>query len=380
MSIRLALVLGLILAILAVFLFASCGLKREEYEAIDAWLSCDECISEERAAVDAIGEDAVPTLKRAVKDGPSPGRREIMRRKFLDRYPTPGPGGLSAAAYADQLVGNYVANYRKRSAVSLGDIGGKKARDALRDALTDSAGRGYRPDVVRAIRAELARTEASVFAGSVAPSIVALGDTVTVSEAGGLDWNGDEQIVLEGVPFPPADLVVNRTPTSLKFLAVGDVGTYPLGVTSLGATDVTQVAELTIRSLVDANDRAMVSCPAVACPVDSIPAVTAFPYIAFLSLWTTPPRPDTVDLFRFRPPTSLRVTARLAWPTSANLDLRWRRCTPPSATVGNEGGATMANPESTTVIIPGGECWVLLVSLRQQWPRPVFARLHLTSQ
>lgn len=381
MSVALVVIPRRILAILVLVFLASCGLEREEYEAIDAWLSCDECIGDERAAVDSIGEDAVPTLARAVKEGPSPGRREIMRRKFLERYPTPGPGGLSAAAYAAQLEANYVAGYRKRSAIALADIGGNKARDALRDALNDSAGRAYRPDVVRTILTALATTEMSTFGGSVIPSVVAFGDTVTVSEGAGLEWSGDEQIVLEGVPFAPADLIVSRTPASIKFLAVGDVGTYPLGVTSLGPDSVTQIGNVTIRSLVDASDRGKILCPTVACAADSAAAVVAFPYTVFLSLWTTPPRPDTVDLLQFRPfpPETLTVTARLDWPTSANFDLRWRRCMPFGAVVGNETGATTANPESSTVMIPGGECWVLLVSLRPQHPRPEFARLRLTS-
>jgi hypothetical protein len=228
------------------------------------------------------------------------------------------------------------------------------------------------------IHASLAALESAPFAGTITPATVGFADTVTVSEGAGLDWNGDEQIVLLAAPFPPTDLVVVQPGTFLRFLAVGDVGTHALRVTNLGPSAETQVGSLTIRSLVDANDRGMRSCTTVTCMVDSAAVVSAFPYRAFLSLWTTPPRMDTVDFFQFRPPAPLPVTARLDWPSAANFDLRWRRCAP-YVLVGNEDGATAANPESTTVTIPGGECWVLLVSLVTRGPEPEFARLRLTS-
>jgi hypothetical protein len=374
---RVLVAFGVIAVVLVLVLVTNCGLKREEYAAIDAWLLCDECTAGERAAVSSIGEEAVPTLARALR-GPSPGRKTLMRQKFAEAFSSPGSGGLTRDQYADQLLDNYVATYQERAALSLRDIGGDDARDILRTALADSSARDYRSDVVQAIRVALASLESAPFGGTVTPTTVAFADTVTVSQGNGLAWNGDEQIVLAGGPFPGADLVVTQMATSLRFVAVGDIATYPLGVTSLGPGAETQVASLTIRSLADANDRGMMSCGTVACTVDSAAVVSVFPYRAFLSLWSTPPRPDTVDFFQFRPQAPLTVTARLDWPTTANMNLRWRRCAP-YVVVGNADGATSANPESTTVTIPGGECWVLLVSLVSTGPNPQFARLRLTS-
>lgn len=365
---------------IAMIVAAACALEDQEYAAIDAWLNCDHCINGERAAVEALGNDAVPTLALALR-GPSQGRRDLMRRKFEESH-RQYPAGVPQTQYVNQLLANYVATYQKRSALSLGDIDSERARDELRKA-RDSAGvRGYRPDVVRVIRTALAIAESPPFDGSIRPASVRFADTVTVSRGyGSTVWDGDEEAVLAAAPFAPSDLLVFQASDSLKFLAVADAGTHALSVGNLGPSSATQVAPLTIRSIVDANDRATRSCVTHACTVDSSMSVGAaqLPQEVFLSLWRTPPRPDTVDVFRFRPTFPTPISARLDWPSSANLDLRWRRCSP-YVMVGNDSGATMSNPESTAVIVPAGECWVLLVMLVSAGTEPEFARLRLATQ
>jgi hypothetical protein len=88
---------------------------------------------------------------------------------------------------------------------------------------------------------------------------------------------------------------------------------------------------------------------------------------------------DTLDYFKLPPTSARQVTARLDWAGSANLDLHWRHCVT-FAAVGNNDGATANNPEVTSVPIPAGQCWMILVQMISGSSTvPTFARLRLTS-
>src|SRR5512134_3649634 len=53
---------------------------------IVAWLECDECSEGELAAVVKLGQAAVPSLAANLRDGPSPARREQLRRHLEESH------------------------------------------------------------------------------------------------------------------------------------------------------------------------------------------------------------------------------------------------------------------------------------------------------
>jgi hypothetical protein len=368
-------------------LLTGCGLTNREWRTLDAWLTCDECIDGERAAAKAIGHKAVPAFTSALV-GPPANRQALVRAQFVNSYPGLGIAGLTPDAYADLLLANYIATYQKRAAISLGDLGGDDAKAALNEALAQASARAYREDVVRLIRYVVTSSNAAPFGGRLTPLRVAFGDTLTVTGSATQPFNGDELAEIDGAPFPPTEVVLSRATNEFKIVALGEAGAHGVAITKVGTGTSTQVAALTIQSVLDANDRAMLSCETLRCSVDSAPRIapSSLPYQSFLSLWRTPPRTDTVDVVRIHPDiapagavTPLTVTATLNWEGAANLDLRWRRCST-LGSVGNDSGATGANPERSSITI-SDDCWALLVLLLPGGalePR-AFARLRITS-
>jgi HEAT repeat protein len=121
---------------------------------IVAWLECDECSEGELAAVVKLGQAAVPSLAASLRDGPSPARREQLRRHLEESHARlKDRSRTSAAVYVPRYTENLVALYRVRAARALSAIGGPVARQALEDAL----GQPYRDDVRQSIKAALTR-------------------------------------------------------------------------------------------------------------------------------------------------------------------------------------------------------------------------------
>jgi hypothetical protein len=110
---------------------------------IVSWLECDECSEGQRDSVVALGAIADPTLRATLLEGPSPAKREMLRRSLSDTYSrlksyeSTHPDSrvpLSEQQYVDLYTSNYLALYAVRSATALGLIGGEAAADALRTA------------------------------------------------------------------------------------------------------------------------------------------------------------------------------------------------------------------------------------------------------
>ncbi len=139
--------------------------KVEATRRIVEWLECEECIDGELRAVLEVGEGAVPSLARALLDGPSPAALALLRADLRQRH-----GELSAFArrhpeasfdmtadqYVEHYASNYVALYQVRSARGLSEIGGPAAIRALREAL---AGDFLREDARDAVQRALDRAE-----------------------------------------------------------------------------------------------------------------------------------------------------------------------------------------------------------------------------
>jgi len=352
-------------------------------DAIEAWLNCDECVGGERNSVKTLGVSAINQLKAALA-GPSVEQQQTMRAKFEATWQPDTGQGLSQNAYVERLVSNYVASYQERAATALSDIGGSEARNALDAAIADSSARAYRSDVLETIKAARARAFADPFPGDVSPKMVAFGDTVTLIASPNELFNGDELVAIDDQLFPASEIFVNRTANQLKFLAVsGASGWHVATLSNAGTTNKDQAAVFTITSLLDANDRAMLSCGDLDCQIGAAPTVptspvTALPFTTFLSLWSIPPRLDTIDVFKVKPTTDLHVTARLDWGSGANLDLRWLDCVT-KAPLASSGGATSGKPEISTLTILGGRCAALLVVMRPNSAARAFPRLRVTS-
>ena len=344
---------------------------------VEGWLHCDECTDGERAAVRALGEQAVPELARALLDGPPASNREVVRQEAVRAHSRAGVGTLSASEYATQMVSNYVAKYQGRAAVALGDIGTSSARSALDAALQPPHSAQYRADVLQKIK--LARTAigATPFGGRFERRMVQFADTAFLLAPPAQPFATNDVIALDD--SAPAELVLTRQPGRVGFAAVGMAGPHLVSVRRAG-TSTTEVTDLTILSNSDATDRAVKGCATLACEVSASPILPAGaqPVQTFLSLWSSPPHRDSLDIFRFLSPTSHQVTARLEWTGAANLDLLWRTCSNLTP-VGNTDGATAAKPEQTTVTIPGTVCWALFVVQKSQLPEPTLASLRVTS-
>jgi hypothetical protein len=379
---------------LAVSVAASCAndLAPGDREVINRWLNCAECREGERATVRALGRRAVPTLKRALREGPPAENRENMQAKFNAVYSsikvtTSGPGpdtsALPRAAYVQRGVANYVATYQSRAAVSLGDIGGPEAESALRDA-AQAGPDAYSTDVRQAIGLAVGRSgpDSAQFLGSVTPRNPGFGDTVIVQPPAFEPFDANELAAIDGSPVSPADTKVFGSAGQLRFIAVAFPGQRRLTIQNVGTTPNSQHTELVVRTLVDLNDRAMATCPDHPCRVSRAPRYVAFQSAvsAFFTLWRTASSADSVDMVKLYPPSlMMHATATLSWsPATANLDLRWVECTT-NAAVGNTDGATANNPEITTADVPGGDCWLLLVQLiSTSTSSPVIAHLRLS--
>lgn len=373
--------------ILMVAATATCRLTRPQVRAVEVWLICDECTPGERAAVESIGPKAVRLLDNVLRNGPSPARRQVVRDQLANSYSPTATPPLTRDEYTNLHLANYVAGYQKRAAIALADIGDDRARRALQEALADTLARGYRADVIGVIRRSVIATQVPRFSGTVQTPSVWFGDTVVLRAQPGPPFTGGELATMDRSPWPAAALRLLVSPDSLLFLAVADAGPHLVSVSIGRLFAPRQVAGITIRSILDRNDRRMISCPVgdVDCQQDSAEVMVApaisDTFATFISLTRTLPRPDTVDFFRIRPPDRRRVTARLDWPTGTeNLDLSWLPCRgDPVTFVPNTTGVTAANPETTSVVIDAGICAQLVVRLVASGPRPVFPRLRVTS-
>jgi hypothetical protein len=363
----------------------ACGnsLKQHEERAIDAWLSCDECRSGEREAVRSLGERALDRLESALRNGPPDERRAIMRQKFQTTYAiavggSPGTSTITAPAYVARAMDGYIRTYQTRAALSLADIG-PRGQVVLRSIGTGAA---LRPDVLDAIGVASGSTDTARFRGALLPAAAAYGDTVVVRPPPFELFDGNELVAVDTSTCDSSDPPLSVEPDRLRFLVAGDAGVRRVWICNVGSTTRRQWTKIALRTVYDANDRRLATCPNYPCRLNNaprlIPGVTpASPFRAKLSLWSGAGIVDTLDMFRFEPSAATTVTARLEWNTQANLDLRWITCG--GVDVGNTDGATTARPEQTVQLIPAGACWLLLVHLKSTSTEMVHARLRVST-
>jgi hypothetical protein len=303
-------------------LLTVCRPTDAEYAAVDAWLLCDDCTTE-RAQVQAIGSTLTHTLDQALR-GPSPGRIGNKVVQLTENYAMLPSPGVSESIYVSDAVGNYVARYQQRAALSLGDIGTGRAREALRRASDSAIARNYRSDVIDVVERVLTYSVHDPFGGTFHPSLVNFGDTVHVRRDSGPTWDGDEFVLLQGAPVADSVSIIRWGDDSLAFIAATGMGSHIATIGGLGSQEDTQRITLDVVA-----PGYMVHSPVSAPLVTSI----AFPQTHYLELPST--ARDTMDFFRLEPAANLTVTAhvvmRLEFGATARapVSLRWRRCGAP---------------------------------------------------
>lgn len=310
--------LRIALSLVGTLAVTACKLTPKEYATIDRWLLCDDCRNGERDSVKAIGGKAVHTLDQALIR-PSPGRIKNVETQARQTYRALPAPSVSEAAYVAEQRANYIALYQRRAAVSLGDIGGSRALNALRRAQRDAVARGYRADVVRVIDTVLGSATWGRFSGQIRPNVAAWGRSVhVVRDPNTPVWDGNEMVALYGAA-PTDSIAISRWPQvtdSFAFSALAEAGQYALLVTGLGAPADTQVASFTISA-----------APHPSHPPATAPTVTAatFPQIVQVALGFRPN--DTTSYYRFQAGSDLAVSALASSAPDVPV-LRWYRCPP----------------------------------------------------
>lgn len=123
------------------------------------WLESDEFDPHRLAQVTRHGQLVVPSLIAALAQGPSPAKRELVRRSLEADYEPlaqqasadPARRVRSRTDFVQYYMANFEALYRIRAAQALSAIGGPAARKALEA----SAAKAERDDVRTAIRQAL---------------------------------------------------------------------------------------------------------------------------------------------------------------------------------------------------------------------------------
>jgi hypothetical protein len=86
---------------------------------------------DERARVVALGDTAVPRLRRILLDGPPPEHVAAVRATMVDLGRRVSPPRVPSNAIIDAQLDKFRAMYRLRAASALAGIGTNRARQAL---------------------------------------------------------------------------------------------------------------------------------------------------------------------------------------------------------------------------------------------------------
>lgn len=131
----------LLVVLAACGLAAGCrqGLSHDEFDLLVTWLTCDDCLGQERQGVAAMGDRVVPFLVEAFDSLPG-GRREVQRQRYRQQYATLSSPTRSETEFVDHYLQALDETVRTRVALSLGDL---EAWDELADLRDRAAARGY---------------------------------------------------------------------------------------------------------------------------------------------------------------------------------------------------------------------------------------------
>jgi HEAT repeat protein len=117
--------------------------------ALHEWLEAEHYDPAELSAVTKYGESVVPSLTAALDKGPSPARRERLRRALEAEHGTLSGSRVPAKAdFVKHYTSNFETLYRIRAAQALAAIGGPEARTAIEVAV----GKAGREDLRAALQ------------------------------------------------------------------------------------------------------------------------------------------------------------------------------------------------------------------------------------
>jgi hypothetical protein len=291
-------------------------LNQVQVGTVEDWMFCDECFGGEREAVAALGPVAVHPVAAILDEVPGLWEANVRTRYGVaaaqDSLPTE-----DSIRFVNDHLANFIATVQSRSAMSLGDIKTDQAQAALNEALQDSTGRGYRSDVIRAVRTALLAATLDPLPGTVAASADFL-DTVWLRHPNGVPWNPATTVELAGAPFP-TDVLVGFRGDSLGVVAAAPFGDYSLTIRRPGPPDTAERATISVSSF---PGRPSIQIPELVSP--------PFPASILFSLSRATKPPDSIHLFRFRPTAAIPLTARAAWAGPAAITLVWADCTAPT--------------------------------------------------
>lgn len=220
------------------------------------------------------------------------------------------------------------------------------------------------------------------FTGGITPTAVDPGDTVTLTGAvGGPAFDADTRVDVKGVRA----FTFAISAGSMKFIvpATGVVGSVPLVLSNMGPGQAAQNSTLTSNtaSLADPYDGVNDD------PATSPTIATNGDYFVIMHGTCTDGAPtdpgdDCDDFFTITNAGAVpdTMTVRLDWfDTAADVDILWRNAGN-TAFVGNFNGATGANPESSTVVVPAGTTWRLWLNLFAPGDPSSLVRVRVTNK
>ena len=100
-------------------------------ETVYAWMQCQDCLSEERSRVVALGDTAVPMLQELLISGPTLEHMNAVRRA-LDELAARVPQSRAPSQITiEAQLASFSSMYRGRAASALAGIGDSLSRRAL---------------------------------------------------------------------------------------------------------------------------------------------------------------------------------------------------------------------------------------------------------
>ncbi len=203
---------------------------------------------------------------------------------------------------------------------------------------------------------------AEIFTGTISATVVGFADTVVLKPGPGITWTGSEDVTVQDAqPY-----FLSRTTDSIAFVVPSvSVGKQLLIISNQGTGALAQFDSLDVTSTFVPN-----TDPLTAPDISSGP----FPNTFFISLSASSPN----HFFTVAPATDLRLAVALDWQNSDDLDIVWKDSLF-AVLVGNIDGATLSNPEASTVDVPGGVTWRLWLNWFSGGTGATMARVTLDS-
>ncbi|HKI93711.1 MAG TPA: hypothetical protein VJ992_00315 [Gemmatimonadales bacterium] len=206
------------------------------------------------------------------------------------------------------------------------------------------------------------------FAGAFSSASAAFGDTLVITPAAALPFDGDEMVTVDGnnawILGQSADSIAIVVPN------VSAVGAQDVVITRIGPDQVAQKKSLNVTAKYTDNG------------AGTAPDRTAgpFPMSFYISLGADA---GTDDFSKFAPAADLPLTVTAQWqPVGSavdDVDILWCNADC-SAYVGNFDGATSNNPEQSSVTVPAAATWLLFFDAYDLGPTgEVTVRITITS-